>query len=89
MGKQGNRSQRGRGEIYDEPKTEQVTLLLTRTGRSRLDVLAKSHGLSRSELIEQIARGQFQLVARSWFSNPSRWKQVIFTLSRSYIPPNP
>jgi hypothetical protein len=87
MGKRGYRSQRGRGEIYDEPKTEQVVLLLTRTGRSRLDRLVKVYGLSRSELIEQIARGHFQLVARPWFANPSRWKQVIFTLSRSYIPP--
>jgi hypothetical protein len=82
MGKKNHVSSRGQGELYDEPKTEQVMLLLTRTGRSNLDRLAKLHGLSRSELVERIARGQFHVVSLS----PSHWKRLIH-LARSYIPP--
>jgi hypothetical protein len=91
MGKKGISSARGVGEIWDEPKSEQVMVLLTRSGRGMLDSLAWSHGLSRSELIEQIARREMVVIPKpssaSWFSRPSQIQRLIFTFARSYIRP--
>ncbi len=56
MGIKGEQSQRDRGEYYDEVKSEQVILLMTPTGKARLDKLAVCYELSRSEFVEQIAR---------------------------------
>jgi hypothetical protein len=55
MAIKGFKSQRGSGEIYDEVK-KRVSVALTETGVSQLDALAKSLGLSRSELVERIGR---------------------------------
>ncbi|MDX2212504.1 MAG: hypothetical protein SFY66_04365 [Oculatellaceae cyanobacterium bins.114] len=88
MGKKGITSARGVGEIYNETKTEQVNLLLTKQGVLLLNALAKAHGLSRSELIEQIARGRLR-VTPPQFSNPSQMKRLFFTITRSYMPPKP
>lgn len=63
MGIPGQRSRRGHGELYDQPKTEHVLILLTQTGRELLDekVEAYNQGLdvsvSRSEFIERWVRG--------------------------------
>jgi len=62
MGKRGIRSQRGVGEIYDDPKTVQVICLMTPDGKLLLDELARSFGVSRSELLEQIARGKLGII---------------------------
>jgi hypothetical protein len=86
MGKKGVPSVRGVGELYDQTKTEQVNLLLTKRGLLLLNALARSHGLSRSELIEQIARGRLRLVSPQ-FSTPSQMKRLFLTITRSYIPP--
>lgn len=56
MAKKGIKSTRGRPEIYSELKTP-VCLALTRTAIAKLDEMAKSMQLSRSEFVEQIARG--------------------------------
>lgn len=87
MGKKGIASTRGVGEIYNETKTEQANLLLTKTALSNLNAIARYHGVSRSELIEQIARGRFYLVRRHSFSSPLQWRGI-FTKTRSYMPPN-
>lgn len=50
------KSTRGRPEMYSEVKTS-VCLALTRTAIFKLDELAKSMKLSRSEFVEQVARG--------------------------------
>jgi hypothetical protein len=93
VGKKGFVSARGVGELRDEPKSEQVIVLMTRTGRRMLDSLAKAHGLSRSELIEQIARREMVLIPKpssaSWFSRPSQIRRLIFMVARSYIRPKP
>ena len=51
---------RGQPELYDELK-RCFSVALTPTGASRLDALARSFNLSRSELVEQVARGQIPL----------------------------
>jgi hypothetical protein len=50
------------GEIYDDPKTVQVICLMTPDGKLLLDELARSFGVSRSELLEQIARGKLGII---------------------------
>jgi hypothetical protein len=57
MGKKGTRSTRGVGELYDQPKTVQVIVLLTPDGAALLNAKALEKKLSRSELIERFARG--------------------------------
>lgn len=46
----------GRPKTWDEKKTR-TTMSLTPEAVERLDALAKSKGLSKSELIERFARG--------------------------------
>jgi metal-responsive CopG/Arc/MetJ family transcriptional regulator len=62
MAKKGRKSTRGRPEIYSEVKTT-VCLALTPTAISKLDELAKSMRLSRSEFVEQIARGLIDIAS--------------------------
>jgi hypothetical protein len=61
MGIAGKKSQRGQGEIYAEPKDRQVILSMTQTGKACLDKLSEAMNLSRSELIEQLARNSLDL----------------------------
>lgn len=56
----GLKSQKGQPEYYDELK-KRVMVMLTPTAVERLDILANSMDLSRSELIEQFARGTSRL----------------------------
>jgi metal-responsive CopG/Arc/MetJ family transcriptional regulator len=58
MSVKGVKSQRNQGEIYEEIK-RQSSVALTKTGLERLDNLAASFGLSRSEFIERIGRKIF------------------------------
>lgn len=60
MAKAYHKSMRNVPEIYDEKK-QAYSISLTPTGKKNLDLMAKDFGLSRSELIEQIARKQFLL----------------------------
>ena len=60
MLRRGKKSLRGQAEIYDEVKVP-TSLALTPMGRKLLDAIAASWSLSRSELIERIARGDIQL----------------------------
>lgn len=61
-GKKGTPGQKGiQGpEMYDEHK-KRVNISLTPTAVERLDALAGSMDVSRSELIEQVARGTIPL----------------------------
>ncbi|OKH29999.1 hypothetical protein NIES2101_42790 [Calothrix sp. HK-06] len=52
----GQKSLRNVPEMYDEIK-KSVSLSLTPTAVKKLDILAGNMSLSRSEFIEQIARG--------------------------------
>lgn len=60
MAKLGQKSVRGQPELYNEVKSC-FSVALTRTGVEKLDTLARSVKLSRSELIEQIARGRIRI----------------------------
>ncbi|WP_204137361.1 hypothetical protein [Halomicronema sp. CCY15110] len=63
MGIPGQRSRRGQGELYDQPKTEHVLILLTPAGRKLLDQKVADYNqslderISRSEFIERWVRG--------------------------------
>jgi hypothetical protein len=50
------KKQRGQPELYDEVK-KRVTIALTPTGDKRLSELASIFDLSKSEFVEQLARG--------------------------------
>ncbi len=51
-------------QIHDEPKTERINAVLTPTGKKGVRELASQYNLSLSELIEQIGRGEFELVRK-------------------------
>lgn len=46
---------------FGEKMNKTLQLMLTATGKEKLDKLAKQMGYSKSELIERIARGEFRL----------------------------
>jgi hypothetical protein len=60
MPRQGQKSLRGQPELYNEVKVP-TSLALTPTGQKLLETLAQTWQLSRSELIERIARGHILL----------------------------
>ena len=60
MPRQGQKSLRGQPELYNEVKVP-TSLALTPTGQKLLGALAQAWQLSRSELIERIARGDILL----------------------------
>lgn len=60
MATKGKKSLRNQAELYDEVK-KAYSICLTPTGIKELDFLAKTRGLSRSELIERIARGEIKI----------------------------
>jgi hypothetical protein len=64
MAKPKHKSMRNQPEMYDETKRP-FTLSLTPTAVNILDSLAKIHGISRSEVVEQFARRLEQLPAQS------------------------
>ena len=64
MPRRGQKSSKGQPELYDEVK-KRVNITITPTGWDRLDDLAWSRRLSKSELIEQIARGEYLLIRRN------------------------
>jgi hypothetical protein len=60
MPKGGQKNLRNRPELYSELK-HCFSVALTPTGAAKLDTLAQSVSLSRSELVERIARGTIKL----------------------------
>ncbi|MBD3885500.1 hypothetical protein IFO70_27660 [Phormidium tenue FACHB-886] len=56
MAKKGHKSRKGVGEFYDEVKVDTL-LSLTPTARGSLDQQAQTMGISRSEVVERLARG--------------------------------
>lgn len=60
MAKKHHKSQRNIPELYDQVK-QAFSFSLTPTAVKKLEEMAKSLGLSRSELVEQIARGIWKL----------------------------
>ena len=60
MAKPKHKSMRNQPEMYDEIK-KPFTFSLTQTAVKELELLAKIHGISRSEIVEQFARGQIKL----------------------------
>ncbi|MBD2743666.1 hypothetical protein [Coleofasciculus sp. FACHB-1120] len=56
MGKPGKKSKRGKGEIYDEAKSEQLSIRLTPTAKRLLKDKALKKGVSIQELIERYSR---------------------------------
>ena len=55
----------GSEPIYEQPKTENFTTRLTPEGKKGFEEQAKSLGLSKSEIIEKLARGEFELVHKA------------------------
>ncbi|MBP5977940.1 ribbon-helix-helix protein, CopG family, partial [Brasilonema sp. CT11] len=55
MPKKGQRSSKGIGDLYDQPKVR-TTVALTKEAQEALDIRAKELGISRSELLERFAR---------------------------------
>lgn len=55
---------KGADPIYDQHKTESFTTRLTPDGKAGFQKLAKSLGLSKSEIIEKLARGEFEIVKK-------------------------
>lgn len=55
---------KGEPELYDEKK-KPLNIAMTPTGAKMLDDLAKNMGLTRSELVERIARGVIPLQTNS------------------------
>ena len=60
MAKSKHKSMRNQPEMYDEIK-KPFTFSLTPTAAKELKSLAKIHGISRSEVVEQFARQLEQL----------------------------
>jgi len=60
MAKPKHKSMRNQPEMYDEIK-KSFTFSLTKTALKKLESLSKRYGISRSELVEQIARGLIKL----------------------------
>ncbi len=60
MAKPKHKSMRNQPEMYDEIKQVR-SFSLTKKAVNELDSVAKIYGISRSELVEQIARGLIKL----------------------------
>lgn len=78
MPTRGKKNQKGQPEKYSEMK-KRVNFTLTPTGIARLEDLAAQKQLSKSEFIEQVARGEISTqpdaltlvekeIVKKWFS---------------------
>ncbi len=52
-------------KIHDEPKSVRFSTKMTPTGKAGLEALAEEMGLSLAEFVEQIGRGEFELVRKA------------------------
>ena len=71
----GKKTSQGYPELYDEVK-KRVNLTLTPTAIAGLDELAKELHLSRSELVEQIARGIIPLAEQKSLSEEFEFSPI-------------
>lgn len=71
MGQKGRKSLKNQPEIHSEVKVR-TSIALTPTAQGLLDNLARSFKLSRSEFIELIARGEFEIVPKQTTLNTDR-----------------
>jgi hypothetical protein len=71
MAKKGHKSRKGVGEFYDEVKVDTL-LSLTPTARGNLDKQAKDNHISRSEVVERLARGLMSLPGATILSEEER-----------------
>ncbi|MDV3002659.1 MAG: hypothetical protein N5P05_004314 (plasmid) [Chroococcopsis gigantea SAG 12.99] len=55
----------GSQPMYSQAKTESFTTKLTPEGKEGFDRVAKELGLSKSEIIEKLARGELLLIWKS------------------------
>ena len=60
MPRKGHKSRAGVGDLYDEPK-EKLNLTVTPSAKEGLEEKAKLLGISKSELIERIGRGELKV----------------------------
>ena len=60
MAKPKHKSMRNQPEMYDEIK-QSCAFSLTKTAIKKLDAFSKRYRISRSELVEQIAKGLIKL----------------------------
>ena len=83
----GKRTSKGYPELYDEVK-KRVSLSLTPTAISKLDELAQELSLSRSELVEQIARGVIPLTGQKSLSEEFEFSPIrtLPLAERDYLP---
>jgi hypothetical protein len=56
VGKKGHKSRRGKGEIYNEPKSRRKVILLTDTAFQILRRITVTDRISASEAIERLLR---------------------------------
>jgi hypothetical protein len=82
MGKKGLRSERGKGEEWDEAKSERLNLKLTPTGRRLLQEQADKLDISISEVIERTARGLINFSTQENTNRLPTLEQVRQVLSR-------
>ena len=54
----------GRPWVYEEPKKRR-NLTVTQTGWDEVQEIAKTYNMSVSELLERLARGEFELVRKA------------------------
>ena len=59
MAKTKKKSMRNQPEMYDEIK-KRCNLSLTQVAINKLDDMAKLHSISRSEVVERLARGELE-----------------------------
>lgn len=79
MGKKGHISRAGNGEIYEEPKSARILIILTPTALATVDATARALRLSRSEIIEQLIRGK---IRSEIFISKTPDDQIIFITLR-------
>jgi hypothetical protein len=58
MGKKGIKSRKGKGESWDEPKTERINIQVTKTCKTLLQKQAVDIDVSLAELMERFSRGR-------------------------------
>jgi hypothetical protein len=85
MSRKQPRKDKGQGDIWDEPKSENLGVRLTLTGKERAEEQAKALGISRNELFERYARGLIELAEISQEELLSLLEQTGYRLSAKVI----
>lgn len=61
MGKKGYKSQKGVGDIWNEPKSERLSIRITPTGKELALERSQSEDISLSEVLERYGRNQIDV----------------------------